>query len=87
MSLLLAAVVGRDETESPFSVEKLHCPARHVRSPLVRTIAILGRSEGDAWRCGFYPGSTAQNSKFVKYGAGGEEVRYWWGTGSVPLPN
>jgi hypothetical protein len=44
---VLAAVVGRDETESPFSVEKLHCPARHVRSPLVRTIAILGRSEGD----------------------------------------
>jgi hypothetical protein len=44
---VLAAVVGRDETESPFSVEKLHCPARHVRSPLVRRIAILGRSEGD----------------------------------------
>ena len=32
-------------------------------------------------------GLAAQNSKFVKYGAGREEVRYRWGTGSVPLPN
>jgi hypothetical protein len=34
-----------------------------------------------------FEGSAAQNSKFVKYGAGGERVRYRWGTGSVPLPN
>jgi len=30
---IMAAVVGRDEAETPGRVEPLHSPARHVRPP------------------------------------------------------
>jgi hypothetical protein len=72
------------------SRKSLDMPRRDGR-PLLRanrTNAVV-RRDRDAAIASNYVGTAiyrferlaAQNSKFVKYGAGGEEVRYRWGTG------